>query len=299
MATEFRSGPTGLARRGRRLSDRETERRMLQAAVAMVHGTGLTVSLDHISFEDVIRNADVSRSAVYRRWPYKDLFFSDLVKELASDATPPAILSDEVSLIQQIVAERLDWLKSAEGRHRLMLELFRQLSLLDFRALYESPRWRTYLALHATFMSLADGELRDEVQIILAQSEREHMAAVARAWEHLAALFGYRLRPGATFGTLATLLSATMRGLVIMALSLPELAASGKPELAASGDVGQAGQAPQNPFGADGDWSLAAIGLSSTALAFLEPDPSGEWDDERLAAVRAGLAALLPMSRAE
>jgi AcrR family transcriptional regulator len=296
MATEFRasrSGPTGLGRRGRRLSDRETERRMLQAAVAMVHGTGLTVSLDHISFEDVIRNADVSRSAVYRRWPYKDLFFSDLVKELARDATPPAIVSEEANLIQQIVAERLDWLETAEGRQRLMLELFRQLSLLDFRALYESPQWRTYLALHATFMSLADGTLRDEVQVILAQSEREHMAAVARAWEQLAALFGFRLRPGATFGTLATLLSATMRGLVIMALSLPELAASGMPELAATGEAGQ------NPFGADGDWSLAAVGLTSTALAFLESDPSVRWDAGRLAAVRAALADLLPMIRAE
>ena len=304
MATEFRAAggpagrpaPTGLARRGRRLSDQETGQRMLQAAVAMVHRTGLTVSLDHISFEDVIRNADVSRSAVYRRWPYKDLFFSDLVKELARDATPPAIVSEEANLIQQIVAERLDWLETAEGRQRLMLELFRQLSLLDFRALYESPQWRTYLALHATFMSLADGTLRDEVQVILAQSEREHMAAVARAWEQLAALFGFRLRPGATFGTLATLLSATMRGLVIMALSLPELATSGMPELAATGEAGQAGQ---NPFGADGDWSLAAVGLTSTALAFLESDPSVRWDAGRLAAVRAALADLLPMIRAE
>jgi AcrR family transcriptional regulator len=75
--------PTGLARWGRRLSDHDTEQRMLKAAVAMVNRTGLTVSLDHISFEDVIRDADVSCSAVYRRWPYKDLFFSDLVKELA------------------------------------------------------------------------------------------------------------------------------------------------------------------------------------------------------------------------
>ena len=66
-----RPGPAGA-----RLSDDETGQRMLAAAVAMVHRTGLTVSLDHISFEDVIRDADVSRSAVYRRWPYKDLFYA-------------------------------------------------------------------------------------------------------------------------------------------------------------------------------------------------------------------------------
>jgi AcrR family transcriptional regulator len=53
----------------------------------MVNRTGLTVSLDHISLEQVIRDAGVSRSAAYRRWPYKDLFFSDLVKQLAK--APP------------------------------------------------------------------------------------------------------------------------------------------------------------------------------------------------------------------
>ena len=55
---------------------------MLESAAAMVNQAGLTVSLDHLSFEDLIRDARVSRSAVYRRWPYKDLFFSDLLKEL-------------------------------------------------------------------------------------------------------------------------------------------------------------------------------------------------------------------------
>ena len=96
--TDHTRAPSGLGRRARRLSDQETERRMLAAAVAMVQRTGLTVSLDHISFEDVIRDADVARSAVYRRWPYKDLFFSDLVKELAKEAIPPTIISDDYEL---------------------------------------------------------------------------------------------------------------------------------------------------------------------------------------------------------
>ena len=255
---------------------------MLQAAVAMVNRTGLTVSLDHISFEDVIRDADVSRSAVYRRWPYKDLFFSDLVKELAKDATP-TIVNDEVELMRRVVAEHLDWLETPELRHSLVIELFRQLALLDFQTMYGSAGWRTYIALHATFMSLADGELRDQVQVTLAQSEQDRTARVAEAWEQLTGLFGYRLRPelGATFETMATLLSATMRGLIIMALSTPEIAAH---------------RAQASPFGAASkdEWSLAAMGIASIASAFLEPDPAIEWDDERLASVRHALSGWAP-----
>ena len=272
--------PTGLARRGRRLSDQETEQRMLSAAVAMVSRTGLTVSLDHISFEDIIRDAGVSRSAVYRRWPYKDLFFSDLVRQLAKDATP-AIVEDELELMRQIAVSRPDWLETPELRRRLLLELFRQLSLLDFQAMLGSPGWRTYLALHATFMSLADGDLRDQVQAALNQSEQAHNARIAQAWRQLTALFGYRLRPesGITFEALATLLSATMRGLVVMALSAPDVAAQ---------------RIEARPFGADarGRWSLPALGLAGLASAFLEPDPAVEWDAGRIAAVRQALATL-------
>ena len=273
--------PTGLARRGRRLSDHETAQRMLRTAVDMVHRTGLTVSLDHISLEDVIREAGVSRSTVYRRWPYKDLFFSDLVRELARNSTP-TIVADELALIREIAASHLDWLDTPEQRRSLIIELFRRLALLDFDTLYGSTAWRTYVALHATFMSLADGELRDQVQAALAESERAHLARIARAWEQLAGLFGYRLRPelGATFATLALLLSAAMRGLVTMALPMPEIATQ------------RTGAAP---FGAAAqeEWSLPAIGLTSIASGFLEPDPEVVWDDARIAAVRQSLMTLV------
>jgi AcrR family transcriptional regulator len=253
---------------------------MLQAAVAMVSRTGLTVSLEHISFEDVIRDAGVSRSAVYRRWPYKDLFFSDLVKELAQKATP-TIVSEELSLIKRVAAERMDWLETPELRQRLVVELLRRLSVLDFQTLYGSPEWLTYLALHATFLSIADEDLRDQVQAALAQSEHDHIARVASAWERLTGLIGYRLRPelGATFETAATLVDSAMRGLVITALSVPELATY---------------RAPARPLGAAStdEWSLPGLALASIALAFLEPDPAVEWDAERIARVRRAMADL-------
>jgi AcrR family transcriptional regulator len=252
---------------------------MLRAAIEMINQTGLTVSLDYISFEEVIRSADVARSTAYRHWPYKDLFVSDLITELARTAGP-TIIRDEIRLIRQILAAHPDWLDTPETRHGLLLELIRQLSLLDLQAVLASPGWRTYLALHATFSSLADGEVREQVQTALAQAEAVHTARVAQAWGQLAGLFGYRLRPelATTFDTLATLVGATMRGLVITALSNPDIASHAT--LA-------------SPFGAASkdEWSLAAFGIASIAMALLEPDPTAQWDEQRLAEIHRVLDA--------
>lgn len=276
---EHRSAPTGLGRRHRRLTDEQTRERMLRTATEMINRTGLTVSLDHISFEEVIRDAGVARSTAYRHWPYKDLFFSDLVKELAASASP-TIIRDEIALMRRVLAEHLDWLRTPQARTSLLMELIRQLAQLDFQSILDSPGWRTYLALHAAFSSLSDGELREQVRSALAQAEEARTAQVAQAWRQLAGLFGYRLRPelSTSFETLATLLSAAMRGLVITALSRPDVAAH---------------RTPASPFGAADiqDWSLAAIGGASLAMAFLEPDPAATWDDDRLAEIHRALEA--------
>lgn len=253
---------------------------MLDVATAMVGDTGLTVSLDHISFEDVIREARVARSAVYRRWPYKDLFFSDLLKELARASTP-AIRDDRggLELIRRIALDRLDWLHTPQGRQDLCFEFLRQGSLHDFELIHGSTEWRTYLALHATFLSLADGELRSEVGAALAESEHGFIQEIAGTYSHLTGLLGYRLRPesNATYETLATLASATMRGLVVTALSTPAVV-----------DL----RVVSKPFGTSRivDWSLPALGIAGLASSFLEPDPEIDWTDDRIASVRHQLA---------
>jgi hypothetical protein len=88
-----------------------------------------------------------------------------------------------------------------------------------------------------------------------------------------------RAELGGTFHTLATLLDATMRGMVLTALSTPELAER---------------RVRARPFGAAGldEWSLAAMGLASIAAAFLEPDPAIVWDEPRVASVREALQSL-------
>jgi hypothetical protein len=183
-----------------------------------------------------------------------------------------------MDLIRRIIAGRLDGLADPQSRRALVIELFRQLAVLDFESLYASPGWRTYLALHATFLSLTDGGLRDQVQAALAQAEQNHLARVARAWELMAGLLGYRLRAasGVTFETLATLVNATMLGLVMTALTVP--------------DVTRHRTAAQPFETADAsEWSLPALGLGAIATAFLEPDPDFTWDGERAAAISDAL----------
>jgi hypothetical protein len=46
--------------------------------------------------------------------PYKDLFFSDLVKELAKEVAPPGITEDEYTLLRHIVSRHLDWLETPQ-----------------------------------------------------------------------------------------------------------------------------------------------------------------------------------------
>ena len=127
-------------------------------------------------------------------------------------------------------------------------------------------------------MSLADGELRDQVQAALARSEQARLARIVQGWQQLTSLLGYRVRPeaGATLDTVVTLIDATMQGIVIMALAIPGMATH---------------RTIAAPFGAEApeEWSLAALGTASIAAAFLEPDPAIEWDSERIAHVRQAL----------
>ncbi|MFG3342641.1 TetR/AcrR family transcriptional regulator [Glycomyces sp. NPDC048151] len=262
------------------MSDKETEERMLAAAEAMVNATGLTVSLEHLSLEDVIREAGVARSAVYRRWPYKDLFFSDLLRALAKGGSP-ADFGSEASLrgIVRAVLDRTELLGTEEGRAAVFAEMLR--ANRDFEQVRESSTWRTYLALHATFLSLDDGPLRTDVQAALAETERGFVERIAASHRMLAELLGYRIRPemGAGFEELATLLNATFRGLLLMSPTVPEL---GVVTLRAK------------PFGAweEAEWSHAAIAVAAIETAFLEPDPGVEWTPARIAEVSDALRRL-------
>jgi AcrR family transcriptional regulator len=261
-----------------RISDQETERRMLATAAEAVAEAGLAVSLDHIRLEDVIREAGVSRSAAYRRWPSKDAFLGDLLLELARGQAPMAALGTEEAndTVRRILTERLDELGTPGGRRHAVAAVLRETVDQDFRRITTSPQWRTYLALTATFAGLPESELRDQVGEALATSERTLADGITRSHATVAGLLGLRATQ-VGIEDIAQLVNAQMRGMVVKTLVQPELAErSCRVTLA----------------GADEDWSLVAVGVAALVLAFLEPDPDADWD---IAPLRAALRDETPL----
>lgn len=264
-----------------RLSQAQTEERMLAAALDQVNAAGLTVSLEHLSYEAVIAAADVSRAAAYRRWPSKESFLRDLVRELARATRPRALVLAETSLpvIREILLSDPERLSDPEHRRRLVAEVFRRATDLDFQRMFASVEWRTYLALHATFASLPDAALRADVQRGLAAAQDRFVASMAANWAQLAPLLGFRLTSANLgFDALAVLVSAGVRGLLVMAMADPSLAAR---------------RIDADPFGTGmASWSLAAFSCASVAATFFEPVPGLTWDESHTAALRAGLVEL-------
>lgn len=259
--------------RGRRLSEQETERRMLDTARDALVRARLTVNLDRISMKELIREAGVSRTAFYRRWPSKDLFLLDLIKELARNAVP-SINDEEIEAIERVIAERADQLETPQDRDDLVAELIRELALMHFEWLNQSTTWQTYLAVNVACVGVADDETRDEIRAALAESEQAHIRAVAKALELLAGLVGYRLRPdsAASFETIATLNTAALHGLITMAISDPGLAS-------------QRLRAAPLWTAKSAEWSLPGLALASITSALLEPDPETDWEAERTSAL--------------
>jgi len=273
--------PTGLARRRARLSDAQTERRMLDAGLDLMDARGLTVSLEHLGFEEVIAAAGVSRASVYRRWPHKDLFFGDLLLELARAAD----LADEgealVAAASAELAARAEELGAEPARTDLVVDLLRRVMEADAEVIARSPRWRTYVTLHVTFAGLPDGRLRQDVAEALAATEREFTARRAEVFAAFAELVGYRLVPGQGdadgFRRLAFALGSAATGVMVRALADPELL-NRRSELAVLGT--------SRPLA----WTEPALLAASIVRSYLEPDPDVVWDRERVERVRVEAA---------
>ena len=130
---------------------------------------GLTVSLEHLGLDKVIREAGVSlMTSVYREWTNKDAFYVDLLCDMAGPSWQGTAAFDEktIQLARDVVAEHFDQLQEGrEGRRQVLKEAVRRAAKQNFDAVVASAQWRTYVALTATVLSQSiEVESRNRVQ---------------------------------------------------------------------------------------------------------------------------------------
>lgn len=269
----------GATRRRRpRISDDETTRRTLEAGVAVVSEHGLTVSLEHLSLEEIIRQAGVSRASVYRRWPARHQFFNDLLVEVARGQDlrfdlGPVVAAVEAVLQRHRAPAGVDAAVAADRRHALVVDLLLASIEADFSAVSSSAAYRTYLGVRATFASLPDGPTREAVAQTLAGRERSLISARAALYAALADSFGYRLVPALSppsgFEVVAHAASAAMNGMLLALAADPGLR-----ERTVGGS------------------SLPAYVVARAILAHLEPDPNARVEPDSWHALPAMLRSI-------
>jgi AcrR family transcriptional regulator len=260
---------------------------MLDTAVQLIMDRGMTVSLEHLSVEEIIQAAGVARTSVYRRWPYKDLFFSDLLIELAKATQLGTGYGGVPELLAEHMAQLLprpDGVDPEQDHRDVTVEILRVSTQADFDTVYASQQWRTYIALHATHLGLPDGDLRQEIGHALRQSEQRFTALREAVFRRFAPLMGYRISgnfpdPDVGYASLALAAGSAMTGLVVRALADPGLV-SDRRMLA--------------PFGTsrETEWSSPALVLVGVIRSHVERDTDVPWGDACIRQTIEGLRSL-------
>lgn len=269
------------ASRRPRLSDAETEARMLEAGAAFVTAQGLSLSLEHLSMEELIHAAGVSRTSSYRRWPTKDLFTADLLLRLAEAAELSGGIPGLEEAFAQLPHAAFAHVDTPQGRRTALVETLRVLVQTDFVAMLDSSDWRTYVSLRAAHVGLPDGALRARVAEALGVTERRFTRVRAAAFETLAVSTGHRLPPADPRGWsgLALAVGAVTTGLLIRGWSDPADLMTPVETRAYGSDVVST-------------WPTATLVTAGVYLDAVETDPDVVWDEARIAALRASAGDL-------
>lgn len=287
---DMTSQPKGAAGRGapgdsRRLSDSQTRRRMLDAGLDHVAAHGLTVGIDHVRMEELIKAAGVSRASAYRQWPTRCHFHADLLKAIASGTHLDRITAAESGKLRaaaaEVVARHRPRVGNPAADWNLVLDVVRNVHQIDLEALLASPDWRSYICLTATFSGLPDGDLRRAIGDQLSQTEAAFHSSRAALIERLAGLIGLRLSGDARDGgwlelTFAT--GAVATGVAVKAIVNPELTRP-RPRAAFGGETAA--------------WSPGALAVAEVFLSRLEVVPGFAWTPDRLDALLVGADVLL------
>lgn len=204
----------GQAGPSRNLPMEELKDLLLDKAVEMLGPTGLTVSLEHLNLEELIRAAGVPRSSVYRAFGNKEAFFLQLMIKLVEPTeTSGAAYDPGTAEVAQATAMKYqDRLGNASGQRAVAREMVRLAAKRNFDAICASVTWKTYIALSATLDSLEPSS-RAPLLEALSKAESSFIEKMSHLYEQLMPIVGLTFRDGFTSRHLAAAGAAIVEGL--------------------------------------------------------------------------------------
>ncbi len=244
-----------------RASRDEVRSTLLQTAIDLVNTNGLTVGFEHLLMDDLIKEAGVPRSSVYRIWESKEAFFEDLLTEVANQVQPGR--ADEESLVAtwEYLGFRADELRTPEGRRRVLFDVTGIAAEQNFETVTSSIQWRTYVALSSTALSYPDERLRERIVAELRNSELAFLDTMEVFYRNIVPTVGFMLRPDLDddYRPFVLAAAAIIEGLGIARTTIPDIVES---HYTVDNDGRQA------------EMSLAAMAYLGIINTFLVPDPS-------------------------
>ena len=179
-----------------RMDAQRIEQELFAAARELVYAQGVVISLEDLSFEEVIQKANVARSSAYRLFPYKGDFVEALLCDLAGPGWAGTAAFDEATIdrAKQIVLENAERLADKGGRRQVLMQTVRECAAMNFEAIVKSREWHIYVSLVATARATGGDPGRLRIVAALEHSEMTFIDRMAAFYDDMMSALGLRFK---------------------------------------------------------------------------------------------------------
>ncbi len=184
-----------MATRKPRLSSEQTRERLIDAGIAALNASGMSIGLDSVNLEQAVRDAEVSRSSAYAVWSNEGVSpQEDFQKAVLLRAIDDRRFTLE-ALTQQVV-ELYGELAATMTPRQVFREVVRQTATRNVHATAESAAWKLVIALRAILHSTREEDRDRELVEWMAESQRNlRDYTIESVYKPMAFALGIKPRP--------------------------------------------------------------------------------------------------------